>query len=98
MSPTKPFEFEKHLRELEDITAWFESKDANLDEGIAKFERGMELAQQLKSHLASVENRVEKIRQKFSANDTLPRPETDSTAQAQPTAELDDSPQAGLFA
>lgn len=63
----KPFEFEKSLKELEAITAWFESSDIDLDAGLAKFERGMELAAELKSHLASVENRVEKIRQRFSA-------------------------------
>ncbi len=63
----KPFEFEKALKELEEITAWFESSDIDLDQGIAKFERGMELAGALKTHLASVENRVEKIKARFSA-------------------------------
>ena len=57
----KPFEFEKSLKELEEITAWFESADVDLDAGLDKFERGMELATQLKDHLATVENRVEKI-------------------------------------
>jgi len=65
---TKPFEFEKSLKELEDITGWFEQTDVDFDQGLAKFERGMELAAELKTHLASVENRVEKIRQRFSAN------------------------------
>ncbi len=64
---TKPFEFEKALKELEAITAWFENTDVDLDLGLEKFERGMELAGELKTHLASVENRVEKIRQRFSA-------------------------------
>lgn len=63
----KPFEFEKALKELEEITSWFESSDVDLDAGLAKFERGMELATELKTHLAGVENRVEKIRQRFSA-------------------------------
>jgi exodeoxyribonuclease VII small subunit len=75
---TKPFEFEKALKELEAITAWFENTDVDLDLGLAKFERGMELAGELKMHLASVENRVEKIRQRFSAagpNPDLTEPE-----------------------
>jgi exodeoxyribonuclease VII small subunit len=67
---TKPFEFEKSLKELEEITAWFESSDVDLDAGLAKFERGMELATELKTHLAGVENRVEKIRARFSAKAT----------------------------
>jgi exodeoxyribonuclease VII small subunit len=66
----KPFEFEKALKELEEITAWFESSDIDLDQGITKFERGMELAGTLKTHLASVENRVEKIKARFSAAST----------------------------
>lgn len=71
---SKPFEFEKALKELEEITAWFESSDIDLDAGLAKFERGMELATELKTHLASVENRVEKIRQRFSAKAAEPLP------------------------
>ena len=97
----KPFEFDKHLRELEDITSWFESKDANLDEGITKFERGMELAQQLKSHLADVENRVEKIRQKFDGRAAASVEDTsdlDAPAAA-PESNLpsESANQAGLF-
>jgi exodeoxyribonuclease VII small subunit len=82
---TKPFEFEKSLKELEEITAWFESSDVDLDAGLAKFERGMELATELKTHLAGVENRVEKIRARFSAK-----------ASEVPVGE-DTTDQAGLF-
>jgi exodeoxyribonuclease VII small subunit len=63
--PQKPFHFEAALTELEQITQWFESSDADLDAGLQKFERGMELAAQLKDHLKSVENRVEKIKARF---------------------------------
>lgn len=73
MSP-KPYEFSKHLSELEAITKWFESSDADLDQGIAKFERGMELAQELRTHLQQVENRVEKIRLRYSDKPDNPAP------------------------
>ncbi len=63
--PLKPFHFEAAIKELEEITQWFESTEADLDEGLVKFERGMELATQLKEHLATVENRVEKIKARF---------------------------------
>ena len=86
----KPFEFEKSLKELEELTAWFESSDVDLDAGLAKFERGMELATELKTHLATVENRVEKIRQKFSAKAATPAP-------ADPQVSTDSADQAGLF-
>lgn len=61
-----PFQFEQSLKELEAITTWFESSDADIDKGIAKFEQGMELAKQLKTHLEQVENRVEKVKQRFA--------------------------------
>lgn len=86
-----PFEFEKSLTELEAITAWFESSQANLDQGIAKFERGMELAQALRTHLGAVENRVEKIRQKFSSP-IAADPSANTTAESADTAS-----QTGLF-
>jgi exodeoxyribonuclease VII small subunit len=89
MSTPKPFEFEPALKELEQIAAWFESSDVDLDQGLVKFERGMELANELKTHLAAVENRVEKIKQRFSASaaDTTPRQ----------TEDLPSADQTGLF-
>jgi exodeoxyribonuclease VII small subunit len=61
------FQFDEAMKELEAITTWFESSDVDLDQGLVKFERGMELAARLKEHLATVENLDEKIKVKFSA-------------------------------
>ncbi len=63
----KSFQFDRALHELEEITVWFESSEVDLDQALPKFERGMELAAQLKEHLEGVQNRVEKIRQRFAA-------------------------------
>ncbi len=97
---TKPFEFEKSLKELEEITGWFESPDVDLDAGLAKFERGMELASELKSHLASVENRVEKIRERFAT--ARPEMSAEPAEPPEPAGEpplesREPSDQAGLF-
>jgi exodeoxyribonuclease VII small subunit len=81
------FQFEAALKELEQITQWFESTNVDLDEGLVKFERGMELAAQLKDHLQSVENRVEKIKQRFN----------EPAAPALDPADRSDDEQAGLF-
>ena len=62
----KKFNFDAAMAELESITSWFESSEVDLDQGLVKFERGMELAAELKDHLATVENRVEKIKLKFN--------------------------------
>lgn len=88
--PGKPFEFEPALKELEEITRWFESSDADLDQGLVKYERGMELAAELKKHLATVENRVEKIKQRFEAG-----PPPSQASSEEPT--LDPSSQTDLF-
>lgn len=61
----KEFDFGKSYKELEDIIEWFETGDVDLDEGLAKFEKGLELAQQCKARLKDVENKVTKIKAKF---------------------------------
>lgn len=91
------FNFESALKELEDITRWFESSDADLDQGLVKFERGMELASQLKNHLTSVENRVEKIKQRFSAAPATAGTPAAAPAPAAGPAPSPDDEQADLF-
>ncbi len=58
--------FAKAFEELEEITAWFESDDVDLEAGLKKFERGLELAKECKDLLKNVENKVEEIKRKFS--------------------------------
>jgi len=60
-------DFGAKLKELETITAWFESDEVDLNAALAKFERGMQLADELKRELQQVENRVEKIKARFDA-------------------------------
>ena len=55
----------KSFEELEGIIEWFESGEADLDEGIRKFERGLELAKACKLRLKEVENKVNEIKVKF---------------------------------
>ncbi|MBI4256993.1 exodeoxyribonuclease VII small subunit [Candidatus Uhrbacteria bacterium] len=63
----KTTNFTESFQELEEITRWFDSQEQlDLDVGLKKFERGLELAQELKKKLAEVENKVEEIKQKFS--------------------------------
>lgn len=62
----KTFNFAKAFEELETITEWFESEEVDLDEGLKKFERGLELAKQCKEKLGEVENKVKEIKEKFA--------------------------------
>ena len=77
------FNFEQSLKELEGITQWFESSEADLDQGLVKFERGIELAKQLKTHLDAVENRVENIKMRFNGDKNATTVEADQTEDSQ---------------
>lgn len=61
----KNFNFEAALAELDEITAWFEGTEINLDQSLAKFERGLELSAALQEHLHTIENKVERIKARF---------------------------------
>jgi exodeoxyribonuclease VII small subunit len=61
----KTFDFGQAYEELEAIIAWFEKGDVDLDEGLRKFERGLELARKCRARLKEVENKVTEIKVKF---------------------------------
>lgn len=60
-----PFNFGQAMTELEEITKYLEGETTDLDEAIAKFERGSEIAQQMKQYLAQAQNRVDQLRASF---------------------------------
>lgn len=68
MTPKKQVKqsnFADSFAELEKITEEFENEEIDLDQGLKKFERGLELASELKKKLNEAENKVETIRKKF---------------------------------
>ena len=60
-------EFGKAFEELEKIAEWFESGEPDLDQGLKKFERAMELTKVLKWRLKDAENKIKEIRLKHEA-------------------------------
>lgn len=69
MSPkkdVKDIDVSKGFSELEQIAAWFEKGDSDLDQGLEKFERAMLIADALKKRLQLAENRVKEIKKKFN--------------------------------
>lgn len=66
----KTSSFAEAFRELEEITSWFETTEIDLDEGLKKFERGLELASVCKQKLAEVENKVVELKKKFATYET----------------------------
>ncbi|MBU1126036.1 MAG: exodeoxyribonuclease VII small subunit [Patescibacteria group bacterium] len=69
MTTKKQPTFSEAFNELEKLTAWFETEEVDLDEGLEKFERGLELAQICKKKLAEVENKVTTLKKKFAELD-----------------------------
>ena len=66
MAQKKSDSFAKAFEELEEITKWFDLETSlDLDQGLKKFERGLELASLLKKRLSDVEIKVEEIKEKF---------------------------------
>lgn len=63
------FDFGAAYKELEGIIDWFERGEIDLDEGLRKFERGLELAKRCQERLKDVENRVNAIKVKFGEPD-----------------------------
>lgn len=63
--PKDSFNFAKAFAELEKITQEFESGEIDLEEGLKKFERGLELAHELKKQLQGAENKLRLIKKKY---------------------------------
>ncbi len=61
----KNFSFTKAYKELENITEEFETKDVSLEDGLKKFEKGLELASECKEYLEKIENKIIEIKKKY---------------------------------
>ncbi len=54
------------FKELEEISAWFEQSEPDLDEGLKRFERAMELSSALRERLQDAESTIKEIKIKYS--------------------------------
>lgn len=61
----KKIDVAQGFEELEAIAEWFEKGDGQLDEGLKKFERAMEIADVLKKRLDEAENTIKEIKEKY---------------------------------
>lgn len=55
-------DFSKGFAELEQIAAWFEQGEPDLEQGLKKFERASELSQALRLRLEEAENKMKEIK------------------------------------
>ena len=63
-------DLKKNFEELEKITDELQSEELDLEKSLDKFERGLILAERLKTRLAEIENKIEKVKIKFSKSDS----------------------------
>jgi len=66
----KTFDFAKAIEELEEINRWFQNEEINLDEGLSKFRRGLELIKKSRERLKQVENEFKEIKKEFSEEES----------------------------
>jgi len=50
----KTFDFAKAIEELEEINRWFQNEEIDLDKGLSKFRRGLELIKKSRERLKQV--------------------------------------------
>ncbi len=56
----------KHqLAELDELIAWFDQDDFDLDEALEKFDEGVKLAESIKQRLKKLENKIIILKQRF---------------------------------
>jgi exodeoxyribonuclease VII small subunit len=70
MPKKKDIDFAKGFEELEQIARWFEAGEPDLEQGMLKFERALELSSALKERLTEAENKVKEIKARFSSEDS----------------------------
>lgn len=53
------------LRELDELLAWFDQDDFDLDEALKKFDQGVKLTEEIEERLKKLENKITVLREKF---------------------------------
>lgn len=55
----------EQLRELDELIAWFDQDDVDLDEALKKFDEGVKLTEKIEARLQKLENKITVLREKF---------------------------------
>lgn len=70
------FNFTEAYQELEELNDWFQQEDIDLDEGLKKYRRGLELIKKCRERLKAAENQFIEIKKEFS----IKEPKEDSAS------------------
>lgn len=64
-SPKNETPLNDQLRELDELIAWFDRDDFDLDEALKKFDDGIKLTEQIEERLSKLENKITVLRERF---------------------------------
>jgi exodeoxyribonuclease VII small subunit len=64
-SPKNDTPLNDQLRELDELIAWFDRDDFDLDEALKKFDDGIKLTEQIEERLSKLENKITVLRERF---------------------------------
>lgn len=67
MTQAKSFDYQAKQAELETLLAALQSGELDIDEAIATYERGMQLASELGTYLKTAEHKIAKVKKTFEA-------------------------------
>ena len=66
MSSAKSEEsLQQQMAELDELLAWFDQPDIDLDEALTKFDKGIALSEKLKARLEKLENKITILKERF---------------------------------
>lgn len=82
------------FKELEEITQQMENEEVDLEKGIPKFKRGLQLARFLKEKLTKIENEIEEIKAEFKdlPKERMPETEEEPGVEENEETKLNNSP------
>ena len=70
MSKANPKSVNGLFTELDTIVEWFSSDDVDLESSLDKYERGLEIIQDLEKKLDTIDTKLETIHQKFKQSNS----------------------------
>lgn len=56
------------IAKLDELTAWFEKEDFEIEQAVAKFEEAAKIADEIKVKLEKLENKITVLKTKFDEN------------------------------
>ena len=70
MSTAKNDSLQDQMTQLDELLAWFDKPDIDLDQALQKFDEGVELTEKLKKRLETLENKITILKERFDQDTT----------------------------